>query len=368
MAVSRRGGAFGKPRVVPSSKGGWSVQVILNEDGRAIVHWREFVAEFAVRVHLVGLKVDGGFGKPRAVTPAHQYVGFDAAIGPGGRFTIVFAVGGAARPVYARIAPPSGRLGRRIRVATGGITAKALWYQGNHPMIAYTQASDDHGTLREREIGSGRTRVIANVTEDGVLVMDTASNGTQIAVWTGGDTDTAPERPLMAATRRPSGVFDNPQQLDFRLPPQEYGVAVARSGAAIVSWREWNESTTDDDPSPTPQYDPGKVITSYRPPGGRFGATQSLRPETDNAVIEGLSADIDSTGTAVLGLSGGRFAGAQRRLYTAILDEGGDPQVTPMTDFDDLGFRFHRVEIDERGRTAFSWIDGNDVVARRGGF
>ena len=362
-AVSRRGGAFGKPLKVPGSAGAWFGDVILNEDGRAIVYWQEAVDDSRFRVYLAGLKVDGGFGKARAVTPADPNVTFDPAIGPGGRFAFVYTLGQSSRPAYARVAPPSGKLGPRITLATGSIGPCQVWYAGNRPMVDYVQASDDWGTVRERQIGRGGTRVVA--TGPGCPMMDTASNGAQVAAWMPGDTE-GPASPILASVRRPGHVFGKAQQLDFRTRPQVAAVAVAPSGAATVAWREWNEPAEEGEPSPTPQYTPGNIITAYRPAGGSFGATRSFRPDAENARIEGLAADIDSTGTAVLSWNGTRFAGIQRRLYTAVQVAGGEPEVTPMTDFTNLFFAYHRAEIDEKGRAVFGWVDGRDVLAQRG--
>ncbi len=119
-------------------------------------------------------------------------------------------------------------------------------------MVDYPQASDDYSRIREREIGRGGVRVIGTIPRNGTVVMDTATNGMQVALWTGGDSD-GPKRPLMGAVRRPGAVFGNGNLFENRVPPQEYAVAVSRTGAAIVAWREWNEPTTDDVPSSTPE-------------------------------------------------------------------------------------------------------------------
>ncbi len=231
-------------------------------------------------------------------------------------------------------------------------------------MIAYRQASDDHTRLRERRIDGGGARVIATVPRDGVVVLDTASNGTQAALWTGNG---APEKqPLVTAVRRAGGTFGKGHLLDNRIPPQVMAVAVARSGAAVVAWHEWNEPTTEDGGSDTPEYTPGRIITSFRQAGRPFSALQSFRPDPENASIESLSADVESDGLAALAWNATRFQGIQRRLYTATINNGDPPEVTPMTDFDNLGFRLDAVHVDERQRTVFGWIDETKVLAQRG--
>ncbi|MDQ3933923.1 MAG: hypothetical protein M3340_04755, partial [Actinomycetota bacterium] len=87
VAVSRRGEAFGAARTVPGSTGELKLLegVDLNEDGRAILWWREPVQGSGIRFKLVGLKVDGGFGRSRVVTPTDEYLSFEPVIGPGGR-------------------------------------------------------------------------------------------------------------------------------------------------------------------------------------------------------------------------------------------------------------------------------------------
>lgn len=363
VAVSRRGGPFGKPISIPGSKDGAGVDVDVNEDGRAIVWWAES-SEGRLRYKLVGLKVDGGLGKPRVVTPSTPYTTFNPVIGPGGRFAFIYTVTSRNRPVYARIAPPSGKLGRRITLTSGAIRPVQLYYLGNRPMIDYLQASDDHRGVRERQIGSGRARVIATIPSNGTIVMDTATNGNQVALWTGGNTE-GPKRDLVAAFRRAGGGFAE-HTLENRIPPQEFAVAVSRSGEAIVAWREWNESTTEDDPSPTPEYSPGNIVYSYRSSDLGFSALGRVRPEEANTHIENLSADINSDGLAMLGFQATTFAGIQRRLYTAQVYRGDPPTLTPMTDYDNLGFVVHRVEVDERSRSAFGWVDERRVFAQRG--
>ena len=153
VAVSRRGGAFGPARTVPRSRGGLAADVDLNEDGRALIWWRAGDTTCCVRAYIVGLKVDGGFGRTRAVTPRTDYLTFDAAIGRDGRFFFTYTTGQRFRPRYARVAPPSGRLGRRITIATGEVTPRQLWYVGKRPYLAYTRASDDHRKLFERRVG-----------------------------------------------------------------------------------------------------------------------------------------------------------------------------------------------------------------------
>lgn len=365
VSVSRRGGPFGEPMPVPGSVGGAGADVDVNEDGRAIVWWSEFVSEGRRRYKLVGLKVDGGFGKPRVVTPTDPNGTFDPVIGPGGRFAFIYTVGSRNRPVYARIAPPSGKLGRRITLATGSIRRVQLYYLGNRPMIDYLQASDDYSRIREREIGRGGATVIGTIPKNGTVVMDTATNGMQVALWTGGNSD-GPKRPLMGAVRRPGGVFGKGNLFENRVPPQEYAVAVSRTGAAIVAWREWNEPITEDVPSPTPEYEPGNIVYSYKWEGGGFSAMGRIRPEEERTFIEDMSADIDRHGMAVLGFQAERFRGIQQRLYTANIYRGDPPALTPMTDYTDLSFVTHRVEIDEQSRTTYGWVDGERVFARRG--
>jgi len=368
VSVSKRGGPFGAARRVPGSKGGTSAGVDVNEDGRAIIWWREFVPEFRQRVKLVGLKIDGGFGKPRVVTPTSDYLTFDSVIGPGGRFAFLYTAGQRFRPVYARVAPPSGKLGRRITLASGSTRSHDLWYVGNRPMIAYTQASDDYSRLRERQIGSGGTRTIANLPKHASLDLDTASNGAQAALWTSGSTDSSVKRPLVAATRRAGRTFGKGQVLDVRVPPQEYDVAIARSGAASVAWREWNESTTEDGESPTPEYRPGRIITSYRPARGVFGALRGFRPDEESAFVGALSVDVASSGYSVLSFGARRFAGIQGRMYAATSNRGDEHEVTPITDFGDPGGLLTDAHIDERQRTVLGWIADRRVVARRGDF
>jgi hypothetical protein len=367
VSISKRGRPFGKPLTVPGSDGAAIPDVDVNEDGRAILWWPEFVSPGVVRFELVGLKLDrGAFGRPRFVTPPSDYATFEPVIGPGGRFAFVYTAGQRDRPVYARVAPPSGKLGPRITLATGSIQPLQLYYVGSRPMVAYRQASEDLGRIREREVGGGGgSRVIATVPENGAVVMDTASNGMQAALWTGGHPE-GPKRPIVAATRRPGGVFGTGQELQERIPPQEIAVAVSRGGAAIVAWREWNEPGTEDLPSPTPEYTPGTIVYSYKPAGARFAGRGTFRPEEARTLIEYLSADISSSGVAMLGFQATTFAGIQRRLHAATIFEGDPPVVTPMTDYNDGFYRLHRVEIDERNRSAFAWIDERKVVARRG--
>lgn len=368
VAISKRGGPFGEARTVPGSGDAGSAGVDVNEDGRAIVWWTEFVPGKGQRIKLVGLKVDGGFGKPRLVTPTGSFLSFDSVIGPGGRFAFIYSTS-SREPTYARVAPPSGKLGRRVTLASGSIAPAELWYLGNRPMIAYRQASDDYGTLRERQIGSGGGRVIATIPKNGRVELDTASNGTQVAFWTGSSGNTEREKqPLVAAVRKPHARFGRDSTLETRIPPQEVAVAVARNGAALVAWHEWNESTTEGDPSPTPEYTPGRIAYSFHPPRGTFDPVQAFQPEPENRVVDSLSADVASSGLAVLAVDGGRFEGDQRRLYAATIDDGGSPSVTPMADFDRPVFLAHRIEIDERDRTAFGWIDETKVLARRGDF
>jgi hypothetical protein len=364
VSVSRRGGAFGKQRMVPGSKGGYDARAILNEDGRAIVHWRKFVARARQRIEVVGLKVDGGFGKPRAVTPSAEYITFRAGIGPGGRFVIVYTITPELRPIYVQVAPPSGRLGRRITLASGTIRVHDLWYLGTRPMIAWTQPSDSYSKLREREIGRG-VRFVATLPKNSTVRMDTASNGGQVAVWTDGSTD-GPKQPLLAATRRPGANFGKPQLLDTRVPPQEIDLAIAPSGAAFVAWREWNESTTEDGPAPTPEFTPGRIVTSYRSPGGRFGALGGFRPDEEPVRVEGLGVDIASGGQALLAFSAVRFS--QARFYVADQNQSDEPKVTPMTEASEGGYGL--AEIDERARAAVSFVVfvRNEVRARRGSF
>lgn len=366
VSISQRGGEFGGALEVPGSKGANAADVILNEDGRAIVHWRKFVAESRLRVELVGLKVDGGlFGKPRAVTPAAEYITFEPVIGPNGRFTIVYTTNQRFRPVYARVAPPSGKLGRRITLASGSIRGHELWYLGNRPMIAYTQASDTYSRLRERQIGSGGSRVIANMPKNSTVLIDTASNGQQAAAWINGFSGDT-KQPLFVATRRAGRSFGSGQVIDKRVPPQEIDIAIARSGHAILAWRQWNEPTTEDGGSATPELTPGYIVTSYRFPGSQFNGMTAFRADESERVVEDLTADINSEGLGVLGWSGGRFQGAERRLYTARIYRSDNAEVTPMTGYANALFRIHRVTVDERSRTAFGWIYDTTVFARRG--
>jgi hypothetical protein len=366
VSVSRRGGPFGPALSVPGSKGGVGADVDVNEDGRAIVWWRDFVPGSGFRIELAGLKVDGGFGKPRVVTPASEYLTFSPVIGPGGRFAFVYSTGQRLRPVYARVAPPSGRLGPRITLASGSIRPVQLYYLGNRPMIDYLQASDDYSRVRERQIGSGGARVLLTIPKHGIVAMDTASNGAQVALWSGGNTDTPPTRPLMAATRRPDRAFGKAETLDNRLPPQEYAVAVGRRGEALVAWRDWNESTTEDGPSPTPDLHPATIVYSYHWAGTGFSARGRIRVDGDNAAVENLSAAMNSDGLGVLAWNGGRFTGMDRRLYTARIYRGDDPTVDPMTGFESALFNLDGVEVDERSRTVFGWVHGTKVLARRG--
>lgn len=197
-------------------------------------------------------------------------------------------------------------------------------------------------------------------------MIDTASNGAQVAYWSIGNTD-GPRAPLMVAVRGANGFFRNAQQLDFRVPPQEVDVAIAPNGAAHVAWGEWNESTTEDGESPTPEYSPsGRILTSYRPPKEAFGEPRAFRPDPEPAQITGLSTDVDSRGTAIMSFGANRFAGIQRRGFTAVQYEGDEPEAIPMTGFDEGGSG--RADIDERGRTVMVGATTDRVLGRRGAF
>jgi hypothetical protein len=373
VAVSRRGGAFGPARKVPGATGLLSnVGVLLNEDGRALIHWRRFnTADSTQRGYVVGLKVDGGFGTTRPVTPAAAYLAFEPAIGPGGRFAFTYAVddrGSAAlKPMYARSAPPSGRLGPRRTIASGAILVRAVNYVGTRPYVVYTRNADGHTHLFERRADPlGGARSVANLPRNANLDLDTASNGTQAAVWSAGTGGEETKRPIFAAVRRAGGVFRG-REIDNRLPLQDVDVAVARSGAALVAYREFNESTTEDTPAPPGQVEPGRIVTSYRPAGGSFRATRAFRPVPEARDVGGLNADIDSGGLAVLGFGAVRYAGIEGRPYVALIDRGGDPDLTPLGENDGKSFGA-QVGIDERGRTLVSWRDEDTVFAMRGSF
>lgn len=311
--MSRRGGPFGPARKVPGSEGAWTAGVVVNEDGRALIHWRIFVGESHERVHIAGLKIDGGFGKTREVMPRVGQV----AIGPGGRFTLVYVPPGERfRGVYARMAPPSGKLGPPTKIATRPVAVRQVWYVGNQPYVAYTQESEGHGKLRERRIGvGGPSRVIANLPARSTLVLDTASNGVQAAVTTGTGS------PLLAAVRGPGGVFKW-QRLETRFAPQELDVAVARTGAATVAWGDWIEPLINDEPSPTP-WPPGEMYTAYRPAGGSFGEVRAFRPDPKPSWNTDFAVEMNSRGTSILGLS--------KRMV--IQRKGGEPEVTRIADF-----------------------------------
>jgi hypothetical protein len=371
VAVSRRGAAFGPARVVAGGEGMvWDVGVLLNEDGRALIHWRRFVTATKQRIYVAGLKVDGGFGTTRRVTPAAEYLWFEPAIGPGGRFSFTYATdsaNGQPKPMYARSAPPSGRLGPRRTIATSAITVREMWYVGTRPYVAFTRNGDRHTKLFERRIDPlSRARQIAQIPANGILQLDTASNGTQAAVWTTGNTE-GPKRPLVAAVRRAGGVFRG-QEIDDRLPPQVMDVAVARSGAALVAWREFNSSTTEDTPSPPGQTDkPGEIVTSYRAPGGSFRATRAFRPDPEPAEIDGINMDIESGGLAALAFGAVRYAGIQGRPYVAVMDEGRDPEITPLGEIGGMTGGAS-VAIDERDRTVAIFRDDDRMRAMRGDF
>jgi hypothetical protein len=369
VAVSRRAGAFGRARRVPGTAGqslDTAFEVLLNEDGRALIHWRHFnTANRTQRAYVVGLKVDGGFGKARAVTPAAEYLFFNPAVGPGGRFAFTYAVGNGEvyppKPTYSRSAPPSGRLGPRRRIATGAITVREVWYAGTRPYIAFTRSADKDTKLFERRIDPpASARQIATVQRLGVLALETAPNGTQVALWIRDDTH------LFAAVRRTGQAF-RAQEIDNRLPPQELDVAVAPSGAALVAWQDFYESTIEDEPPPSGQEDPGRIVMSYRAPGGSFAAPRAFRADPQPTNIFGLNADIESDGLAVLGFSAYRNAGTNGRSYVALIDEGGDPDFTPIGELGDTAGAA-LVTIDERARTAATWRDERDVLAMRGDF
>lgn len=368
VAVSRRGGAFGDAREVPGDDGLVSgVGADLSEDGRALIYWRRFnTSKGTQRGYVAGLKVDGGFGTTRAVTPAAEYLSVDFAIGPGGRFTIVYSTGTRFRPTYARSAPPSGELGQRRKLATGAISVRDIWYLGLHPYLAWTRGADDYSKLFERRIDPfGSARQIASLPRNGILALDTASNGTQAAVWTSGDTE-GPKRPLRAAVRRAGGVFEG-ERIARRLPPQVLDVAVARSGAALVSWRDFNESTTEDTEPPPRQAEPGRVVTSYRPAGGSFRAKRSFRPDTVATDIRDLGGDITSDGLAVLGFAAVRYEGIVGRPYVVVIDEGGDPDIKGLGKVRS-SVNPARVAIDRRSRAVASWVDEQRVRGMRGDF
>ncbi|HEX8064929.1 MAG TPA: hypothetical protein VF520_00230 [Thermoleophilaceae bacterium] len=370
VAVARRGAPFAKARRVPGSSptspGDVAVMgAVLNEGGKALIQW---VARG--RVYVAGLDVDGGFGRTRAVTPASGLGRFSSAIGPRGRFAIAYTDGPSNKRLYARSAPPSGDLGPPIRIAANA-TAHAVWYAGTRPYVAYTQPSEEHRMLRERRIGArGRSRVIANLPKNAGIHVDTASNGVQAAVWSSGDGHGTKE-PLLAAVRRPGGVFQ-PQQLDFRVQPQVLDVAVAPSGAALVGWAEWNEATTEDGESDTPEYWPsGRIVTAYRSPGGAFGEPRAFRPDSEPALIEFLEMDINSRGQAALTWEGTRFYGIQHRLFAAVQARGEQPHVRPLTELDEPPGRRTEggsIAIDEQSRTAVDWTTGKRIRAMRGRF
>jgi hypothetical protein len=373
VAVSRRGAAFGPARRVPGTSSGLlaGVGVLLSEDGRALIHWRRYdPSAFTQRAYVAGLKVDGGFGTTRSVTPAANYLAFEPAIGPGGRFAFTYAthtVNGQFKPMYARSAPPSGRLGPRRTIASGAISVRDVYYLGERPYVAYTRNADGHSHLFERRVDPlGRSRSVANLPRNGSLDLDTASNGTQAAVWSAGNLGESTKRPLFAAVRRAGGLFHG-QEIDNRLPPQDIDVAVARSGAALVAYREFNESTTEDTPPPPGQTEPGRIVTSYKPARGSFRATRAFRPVAEAPNVGGLNADIDSDGLAVLGFGVVRYAGVEGRPYVALIDRGGDPDLTPIGENDGKSFGV-LVAIDERDRTVASWRDEDSVFAMRGDF
>ncbi len=89
-----------------------------------------------------------------------------------------------------------------------------------------------------------------------------------------------------------------------------------------------------------------------------------IRPEEARTFIENISADIDRHGMAVLGFQAARFTGHEQRLHTANVYRGDPPALTAITG--DGFFRAHRIEIDERSRTAYGWVDDRNVFARRG--
>jgi hypothetical protein len=201
------------------------------------------------------------------------------AIGPAGRFTFTYP-GHRFEDLYARSAPPSGKLGPARLVASGQVSTAALWYQGTQPRVLYGLGQEDYQRLRERRIGAGGpSRVVADHLPNAPrYAVDTASNGVQVAAWSSYPGSNAKE-PLVVGIRRPGRAF-KVQQLDFRVPPETLDVAAAPSGAAEIAWGEWNPPT-DDDPPPTPEYAPGgRIVTAYRPAGGPFGAPQAFRRST----------------------------------------------------------------------------------------
>jgi hypothetical protein len=366
--VSKRGGPFGPARQVPGVAGNVAFPgVLLNEDGRALIHWRRSnPADFTERAYVVGMKVDGGFGTTRPVTPTANGLMFEPAIGPGGRFAIVYATGPSFKPLYGRAAPPSGKLGARRTIAAGRSWLRAVWYPGARPYVAFTRTADNDTKLFERRVDPpAASRQIASLPRFADLKLDTASNGMQAALWSGGNTE-GPERPLVAAVRRTGEKFKT-QTIADRLPPQVSAVAVSRSGAAMAAWRDFNESTTEDDPAPTGQATPGRIFTSYRAPGGAFRQPRDFRPDTERADIPGLSIDISSDGLAALGFKTERYAGIQGRPHVVLIRAGGEPEITPIGDIRDTAGGA-AVEVDERERVTSMWTDSDRVHAMRGDF
>ena len=366
--VSRRGGPFGAARQVPNvPRYVANLGVLLNEDGRALIHWYSFnTTDFKSQGYVVGMKVDGGFGKTRPVTPASNDLIFEPAIGPGGRFAIVYTAGKGFKPLYARAAPPSGKLGPRRTIASGRTWVREVWYPGSRPYIAYTRNTDEHMKLFERRIDpTNQSRVIANLPKFADLKLDTASNGMQAALWSGGSGVEA-DRPLVAAVRRPGETFRTSVLAD-RMPPQVTAVAVAPSGAALAAWRDFNEATTEDTPPPSGQAEPGRIFTSYRAPGGSFRDPRAFRPDTERADIPSLSVDISSDGLAALGFRTERYAGIQGRPHVVLIREGGKPDITPIGVIRDTAGGA-AVRVDERERIAALWTDNDEVKAMRGDF
>jgi hypothetical protein len=75
---------------------------------------------------------------------------------------------------------------------------------------------------------------------------------------------------------------------------------------------------------------------------------------------------IDSAGTAALSWGARTLAGGDARLYAAIQRSGGDPVVTRIAGAGYDGGP--GAEIDEHGRSVFTWIAAHHIHTMRGHF